>query len=383
MKKSTILIVDDNHKNLQVLANIIKSKDIDINVMKSGTQAIDVAKEIVPDLILLDVMMPEMDGFAVCEILKNDKKTKNIPIIFITAKTATEDIVKGFDLGAVDYITKPVNEKEVIARVNTHLSLKLHREHLEDLVRERTAEIEKERKKAEAANHVKTNFLHNVHHELSTPMNGIIGFNELMLDADLNEELQEYVEMISSSAKTLQLVINEIMYFSEIETGELCLQNIEFNLKTTLMEIHNIFDISAREKGLKLIYTIAEDIPDRLIGDPARIRQILLNLVGNALKFTEKGYVKTTVNLKETTQNHVSLSFEIVDTGIGMEKEKIDHLLTPFSQSDDSPTRKHGGLGLGLTIAKQLIEMMDGVLMVDNMVGDGTTLYFTIKLSTC
>lgn len=381
MTKNTILIVDDNHKNLQILANIIKNDEVDIHVMKSGEKAIEVAKKILPDLVLLDIMMPEMDGFEVCDILKNDAVTKNIPIIFITAKTATEDIVRGFELGAVDYITKPVNEKEVIARVGTHLSLKRHRDQLEDIVRERTAELEKERFKAEAANRAKSSFLKNIQHELVTPMNGIIGFNELMLETGLDEELKEYAEMISTSANTLHMIITDILYLTQIENGALQLQKIEFNLKNTLMDACNAFSISAREKALELTCVLSDDIPESVLGDPDRIEQIFQDLISNAIKFTDKGEVNITVGLKEKTKKHVVLACAVSDTGIGIEKGKIDHLLIPFSQLDESLTRNHGGLGLGLTIARHLIEMMDGELTVDSTVGKGTTFYFTVKLS--
>ena len=175
--KPTVLIIDDVKENIQILGSLLEKHNIDIVATDNGMQGIQTAKRLPIDLILLDVVMPQMDGFEVCRKLKAIQQTREIPVIFITGKTEPEDILEGFESGGVDYITKPIKEKEVLARVNTHLELKRHRDRLEELVIERTMSLEKAKLDAEKANEAKTRFIVNVHHELKTPLNGIMGMN--------------------------------------------------------------------------------------------------------------------------------------------------------------------------------------------------------------
>jgi len=378
--KSTVLIVDDVRENIQVLGNLLEKQNIEIAATNNSQKAIQIANQITIDLILLDIMMPEMDGFDVCKALKASDKTKDIPIIFITAKTETEDIVKAFELGGVDYIMKPINEKELLARVHTHLELKKHRDHLEELVKEKTAELEKAKLEAESANEAKTNFLVNVHHELKTPMNGIIGMNTLLLDTDLAGEQREYAEIIGSSANAQLTIINDVLHFTEIARGRMALDACELNVSSIVKEINDILAVRAREKKINLVYSVRDSVPETLIGDPGRLRQILLNICGNAVKFTENGGVNITVACEMKGHSDVRLSFEVSDTGIGIPEDKMGSLFKPFSQVDDALTRKYGGLGLGLVNARQLIEMMGGEITVESKLGKGTTFQFAVKL---
>jgi len=378
--KSTVLIVDDVRENIQVLGNLLEKQNIEIAATNSSQKAIQIANQIAIDLILLDIMMPEMDGFDVCKALKASDKTKDIPIVFITAKTETEDIVTAFEIGGVDYIMKPINEKEVLARVLTHLELKKHRDHLEELVKEKTAELEKAKLEAESANEAKTNFLVNVHHELKTPMNGIIGMNMLLLDTDLAEEQREYSEIIGSSANAQLTIINDVLHFSEIASGRITLDDCELNVSSIVKEINDILAVRAREKKTNLVYSVPDSVPETLIGDPGRLRQILLNICGNAVKFTENGGVNIAVDCEMEGRSDVRLSFEVSDTGIGIPEEKMSSLFKPFSQVDDTSTRRYGGLGLGLVNASQLIEMMGGEITVESTPGKGTTFRFFVKL---
>ena len=311
--KPLVLIVDDVPRNLQVLGNLLREENLDISVATNGEQAINIANEILPDLILLDVNMPGINGFEACKQMQEEEKTKKIPIIFLTARTETEDIVEGFELGAVDYVTKPINSAELLARVRSHLELKMHRDHLEELVRERTADLEMAKNEAETANESKTRFLTNVNHELLTPMNGIIGMNGLMLDTTLDEEQREYAEMIASSANAQLTIINDVLHFAQMEHGQLTLEECELNIRAILTEINDVLAVRAREKQLTLTYTIDEGVPEDLLGDPGRLRQVFLNLLGNGVKFTEQGEVATRVQLLEEDQTGVTLQFDISD----------------------------------------------------------------------
>lgn len=371
-KSATILIVDDIRENIRVLGNILKTEHYKVYATDRGQQAIKIANERDVDLILLDIVMPEMDGYDVINTLKQSDKTKNIPVIFITAKAETDDIVKGLQLGAVDYIPKPIRKEEVLARVYTHIELKKYRDHLEELVKERT-------EKLELANEVKTRFLLNIHHELKTPMNGIIGMNALLQDTQLDFEQEEYVEIINNCANGQLALIDDVLQFVEAEYGELTLEETELNIRTIIRQINSVLIVRAREKNVSISYTIEDVVPEDLIGDPGRLRQILLNIIGNAVKFTDNGQVNVVVNANETAgENYIEIVFEVTDTGIGIPPDKLDILFKPFTQIDDSLTRKYGGLGLGLVNAKQLLELMNGSIAVTSEVGKGSVFTFNM-----
>ena len=378
--KPTVLIIDDVQENIQILGELLERHGIEIAATNSGEKGIAIAEQIPVDLILLDIMMPEMDGFQVCRHLKQGSKTKDIPIIFITAKSDTEDIVTGFDTGGVDYITKPIREKEVLARVTTHLELKKHKDHLQEMIEEKTIELEKAKLKAEAANEAKTRFLVNVHHELKTPMTGIIGMYELLMETQLDAEQRDFLKTVGLSANAQLKVINDVLHFTEAMHGQIHLETRPLNIKSIIKDVHDILYIRAREKYLLISFHIDPAIPEDLMGDPGRLRQILLNICGNAVKFTEHGEVDIRATLAETNTNYVNISFTVSDTGIGIAEDQMGKLFQPFSQIDDSLTRQYGGLGLGLANAKQLIEMMEGTISVTSDHGKGSTFIFSVRL---
>ena len=376
----TILIIDDMKQNIQVLGSILEKYGIDIVATSSGRQGIELAGRMSVDLILLDIMMPDMDGIEVCTKLKSEKKTKDIPVIFITAKSETDDIVLGFEAGGVDYITKPIREKEMIARISTHLELKRHRDHLEELVNMKTIELERAKIAAEEANEAKTRFLTNVHHEMLTPMNGIIGMNELLLETDLDSEQMDYVKTVEASSNSLLTIVNDVLHFTEAVHGHPHLELAPFEIRSIINDICNVLMIRAREKNIFLKSSVAQAVPELMIGDARRLRQVLLNICGNGLKFTEKGGVIIDVSLEKETTNHAHLTVSVTDTGIGIREDEKKMIFQPFSQVDESLTRKYGGIGLGLANAQQLIGMMGSELEVESVYGQGSRFYFSLKL---
>lgn len=385
--KPTVLIVDDIPENIRVLAGFLQKHGINTAIANSGAQALKTLSRVSVDLILLDVVMPEMDGFQLCDKLKSADHTKDIPVIFITARTETEDIVHGFVKGAVDYITKPIQEKEVMARVSTHLELMKHRNHLEDLVNERTAslekavrELEKAKKIAETANETKSRFLMNVNHELITPMNGILGMAQLLATTTLDDEQQEYVEIIQTSAHAQMTVINDILHFAESEYELIRLQTGKLNIREIVQTAVNVLSVEAKQKNITFNWRVDGAIPEELLGDARRLRQILLNITGNAVKFTHQGHVSLSVDKDLDNEHSLGLKFAVADTGIGIPKDKLDRLFKPFSQVDDSTTRPYGGLGLGLFNAKEFIDMMGGTIHVDSTPGEGSVFEFTIRV---
>jgi PAS domain S-box-containing protein len=273
--------------------------------------------------------------------------------------------------------------EDITERKNAEEALQKAKEEVEETNQQLERAIERANRMAFAAEsgaQAKSEFLANMSHEIRTPMNGIIGFTNLLLETELTPEQREYGEAVIQSAEHLLTIINDILDFSKIEAGKLDLEPIPFDLKVAVKEVADLMVIRAREKKIELVLRFSPGLSSRFIGDPGRIRQIIINLAGNAVKFTEKGHVLISIEEEDTAEDRALLRFSVQDTGIGIPEEKLVYVFEKFTQSDASTSRRFGGTGLGLAISKQLVELMGGKIGVQSRLGEGSTFWFTLPL---
>ncbi|MCC6384587.1 MAG: response regulator [Bacteroidia bacterium] len=382
-----ILVVDDepDMESLicQWFAQQIKERNWNFTFASNGAEALELLKgnrEF--HIIITDINMPIMDGLTL--LLHLRELNKDFKTIIVSAYGDMDNIRAAMNRGAFDFNTKPIDFNDLentiyktLDEVERLRKGKQAQQQLQQAILD--MEISKiEKQKAEEARNLERQFMANISHEIRTPMNAIIGMNNLLLNLLTDEKQIEYLKGIKYSAENLLSIINDILDLSKIESGKLNIEKIPFSIRQTTEMVGTNLKIKANEKGINLHIEVSSDIPPFVKGDPVRLFQMLINIGGNAVKFTEKGTVSIRVSTAGKEVNKINIRFEIEDTGIGIPEDKLTKVFDKFTQANRHTSRKFGGTGLGLTITKQLAELQNGTISLKSRLGEGSVFVFTL-----
>lgn len=423
-QRGNVLVVDDEPLNLKALEALLADTSCNVVTAGSGREALRCILRNDFALILLDVRMPEMDGFETAALIRKLQRSRHTPIVFLTAADDRgEWQLRGYEVGAVDYLVKPVDaevlkskvaifvdlehrnaalETQVLQQRAAQRELLRSRDDLEVKVRERTAKLisahdqlrgeiqQRERaeaelriakRAAEEANRAKSEFLASMSHEVRTPMGAIIGLTQVALDTELTAEQREYLELIRASGEALLAIVNDALDVSKIEAGHLTAESIPFRLRECIDAAMKPLAVVAAGRKLGLDWQVEAGVPEMLRGDHQRLRQILLNLVSNAIKFTARGGITLDVTADSLTSEEVCCHFSVHDTGIGIPSEQQAAVFAPFRQADAGTARRYGGTGLGLTISARMVELLGGRIWLESAPRAGSTFHFTLRFA--
>nr|MBF0220742.1 response regulator [Desulfobulbaceae bacterium] len=406
--KEIILLVDDDSDYLYLVGRYVSSAGYNFLTAADGLEAIELLKANPVDIVITDMMMPNADGMAILEYVKNC--CRQIKVLVMTGHSEHHSYVEVITAGATDLIAKPFTQDELLARITRLIreknllqkydkeiqkrqviedELRSYKDNLELLVENRTKDLldsneqlHAAREAAEAANIAKSTFLANMSHEIRTPLNGVLGMAELALETELDIKQKAIIETIHSEANALNELVCDVLDLAKIESAKLEVERLPFDLRYLFDDLTKVFAYRSQQKGLELIALFAPDIPPKVVGDPTRIRQILGNLVGNAIKFTpEGGEIVIRVILESQQEHEINCLFSVKDTGIGIPQDKQGAIFESFTQADNSTTRKYGGTGLGTAISKQLTELLGGKIGLTSEEGKGSEFWFTIPFA--
>lgn len=390
MNPAMILVVDDE-PDLELLIRQrfrrrIQEGIIEFEFAINGEEALrklaDPSR--VFDVVLTDINMPVMDGLTLLTRIKEQEGPYKA--VVVSAYGDLENIRTAMNRGAFDFITKPIDfpdlettiEKTVNEVRMIRKGLQAH-EQLESTIQEKEI-AEEEKDRAVQSERFKQQFLANMSHEIRTPMNSIVGLTNLLMKTDLSQQQSRYLDVIRKSSENLLVIINDILDISKIEAGKMVFEHTPFRIAEILDLLYETMHFRAEEKQLSLVFDCSPEVPEVLVGDPVRLNQVLTNLIGNAVKFTEKGMIRLDVRVLNKGTTKVILEFTIIDTGVGIAPGLLEKIFDSFSQASSDTNRRFGGTGLGLTISKELIEMQGGSILVSSEVGKGTTFSFRLPV---
>lgn len=385
-----IVVIDDEPVVRRSICDYLEDLGYEVHECADGSTGLASVREVQPHAVLVDLRMPGMDGLDVLRVLASEYP--DLPSIVVSGTGVMQDAIEAVRRGAWDFVLKPIMDFAVLGhrvqlameQARLRAENRRYREHLEEEVAARTRELEQARLEAESANRAKTQFLANISHELRTPLNGIIGLTELLLASEPTGEQGECLGMVRQAGLDLLAIVNNLLDMSSIEAGRIELDEGPFSLRKTLEELHTLLDVQARWKNLSLGFSVAADVPDRFVGDAARLRQVLTNLVANGIRHAEAGGVTISVDMDPRArcpEGTVALRILVGDTGVGIPAEAMERIFEPFTLAENFLTKKHGGAGLGLAISRAIARMMGGDLVVRDTSGAGSTFELTVRLA--
>lgn len=364
IKKPLLLLVDDVPENLKIVGNIFKEANLQIAIASDGEFAIEAAKAQKPDLILLDIMMPGIDGFEVCKRLKDNQETKDIPILFLTAKNNIEDILKGYEYGAVDYVTKPFNPQELLARVQTHLELKFSREQSLKL-NEKLKSIILSRDK----------LLSIIAHDLRAPFNTLIGFSNILsdeVDTLTDEEIKHFINIIKETSNNTYKLLDNLLSWTRLQQGKITIEKTLFNLNEIVQNVCNLLSSTALAKNVNITNEVDPSIC--MVADENILTTVIRNLISNSIKFTSSDD-HIYINAKKEED---SILISIKDTGVGISENVKEKIFTIDGNTSTIGTASEQGSGLGLVLCKELVDLHNGKIWFASVEHIGTTFFIEI-----
>ncbi len=364
-EEAKILLIDDSVQNLRLLGNMLREKNYQIALAQNGKQGLHLAGKILPDLILLDIMMPEVDGYEVCKRLKADEHTHHIPVIFLTAKTSNDDIVSGFQTGGVDYITKPFNKEELFMRIKTHLELKRAHD-----------KISQQAERLRELNATKDKMFSVISHDLRAPLGGIKSMLDLMYEdqKDNRQISAKSLDSLKNAADQTYNLLENLLYWSRSQRGKLVNNPEPINIYDLVIENIELLKTMSDNKQIEIKNQIGENTEAR--ADRNMIKTVLRNLIINAIKFThEKGQITLSSNEKEDM-----VEISVADTGVGIQKQNLEKILNNKEYYTTFGTRREKGSGLGLNLCVDFIRRNNGELYIDSEYGKGSTFTFSLPV---